>query len=118
MSLGSREQLIAFVILVLAVMVLGLTPIVTAGIMGKTLPDSLIAVSDKTVTGLIGVLGSVATMIFRTNRADEIRAENTGKAFTAITATAAAPGEVQNVNVVNPPDDPANVKDTKEEPKP
>ena len=86
MSLSAREQFWAFAVLVGAILILGLAPVVTAGIMGKTLPDMLIAVSDKTVTGLVGVLGSVATMIFRTTRADDIKAENTGKAFDAITA--------------------------------
>lgn len=88
MSLSNREQLWAFIVLIFAILALGLAPVVTAGIMGKTLPDSLIAVSDKTVTGLVGVLGTIAAMIFRTNRVDEARADNTAKAFEAITATA------------------------------
>lgn len=90
MSLSNREQLVAFIALIVAILMLGLAPVVTAGIMGKTLPDSLIAVSDKTVTGLVGVLGTIAAMIFRTNRADETATENTGKAFEAIAAAAAS----------------------------
>lgn len=90
MSLSSREQLVAFLALITAILILGLAPVVTAGIMGKPLPDALIAVSDKTVTGLVGVLGSLATLVFRNNRADEAKAENTGKAFSAIEAAARA----------------------------
>lgn len=92
MSMSSRAQLVAFIALIAAILILGLAPVVSAGIMGKTLPDSLIAVSDKTVTGLVGVLGTIAAMIFRTNRIDEARAETTAKAFDAITATAQATG--------------------------
>ena len=90
MSLSNREQLVAFIALIVAILTLGLAPVVTAGIMGKTLPDSLIAVSDKTVTGLVGVLGTIAAMIFRTNRTDQAATENTGKAFEAIAAAAAS----------------------------
>lgn len=90
MSLSNREQLVAFIALIVAILALGLAPVVTAGIMGKTLPDSLIAVSDKTVTGLVGVLGTIAAMIFRTNRTDQAATENTGKAFEAIAAAAAS----------------------------
>lgn len=111
MSLSSREQFWAFALLVFAILVLGMAPVLTAGIGGKNLPDMLIAVSDKTVTGLIGVLGSVATMVFRMNKSDEIKAENTGKAFDAITATAQnVPQPTQDVNVVNPPHDPVPVE--------
>ncbi len=45
--------------LVVAVIVVSLAPVVVTGIMGKVIPDGLIGVSDKTVTGLIGVLGTV-----------------------------------------------------------
>ncbi len=88
MSLSTREQLWAFLALIIAILLLGLAPIVVSGIMGKTMPDSLIAVSDKTVTGLVGVLGTISAMIFRSNRVDEARAENAGRAFEAITAAA------------------------------
>jgi hypothetical protein len=101
MSLSSREQLVAFLALIAAILVLGLAPVVTAGIMGKPLPDALIAVSDKTVTGLVGVLGSLATLVFRTNRVDEAKAENTGKAFEAITAAAQVAPAPQPVIVAN-----------------
>ena len=88
MSLSSREQFWAFAVLVFAILVIGLAPVVTAGIMGKNLPDMLISVSDKTVTGLVGVLGTISGMIFRTNRVEDARAENTGAAFRAIEAAA------------------------------
>jgi len=94
-SLSNREQLVAFIALIVAILTLGLAPVVTAGIMGKTLPDSLIAVSDKTVTGLVGVLGTIAAMIFRTNRTDQAATENTGKAFEAIAAAAASTPPVE-----------------------
>lgn len=91
MTLPNRDHLWAFLALIFAILILGLAPVVTAGIMGKTLPDSLIAVSDKTVTGLVGVLGALASMIFRANRTDQIATENTGKALDAIKAAQEAP---------------------------
>lgn len=91
MSTDRRDQLWAFLALIGAILILGLAPIVTAGFMGKTLPDSLIAVSDKTVTGLVGVLGTLAGMIFRLTRADETATENTGKALDAIKAAQESP---------------------------
>lgn len=99
MSLSTREQLIAFLALIFAILVLGCSPVIVSGLLGRTLPDSLIAVSDKTVTGLVGVLGTIAAMIFRTNRVDDARTENTGKAFDAITAAANAstPDEAKGV---------------------
>lgn len=86
-----RDQLWAFLALITAVLILGLAPIVTAGIMGKPLPDSLIAVSDKTVTGLVGVLGALVSMVFRQTQADQTATENTGKALDAIKAAQESP---------------------------
>lgn len=91
MTLANREQLWAFLALIAAILILGLAPVVTAGLWGKPLPDSLIAVSDKTVTGLVGVLGTLAGMIFRTNRIDQAATENTGKALDAIKAAQESP---------------------------
>jgi hypothetical protein len=108
-SLSNREQLWAFLALITAILILGLAPIVTSGLMGKTMSDALIAVSDKTVTGLVGVLGTIAAMIFRTNRADEARAENTGRAFDAITAAANATPTPQPVTVTNSDTNPVPV---------
>ena len=91
MTTTNRDQLWAFLALIGAILILGLAPVVTAGLWGKPLPDSLIAVSDKTVTGLVGVLGTLAGMIFRLNRSDEVATENTGKALDAIKAAQEAP---------------------------
>lgn len=116
MSLSTREQMWAFLALIAAILVLGLAPLVCSGIMGRTIPDALIAVSDKTVTGLVGVLGTIAAMIFRTNRVDEARAENTSKAFEAITAAANATPPTdspQPVTVVQDPSNPVPVEETK-----
>lgn len=92
MTLSNREQLWAFLALIAAILILGLAPVVTSALTDQGgLPDSLIAVSDKTVTGLVGVLGTLAGMIFRTNRTDQAATENTGKAFDAIKAAASPP---------------------------
>lgn len=61
----TRAQLHAFLALVIAVVLVSLAPIVTTGIMGRTIPDALIAVSDKTVTGLVGVLGTLVGVMWQ-----------------------------------------------------
>lgn len=60
-----RAQLQAFLMLVFAVILVSLAPVIVTGIMGKVIPDSLIAVSDKTVTGLIGVLGTIVGVMWQ-----------------------------------------------------
>jgi hypothetical protein len=112
-SLSTREQLVAFLALIFAIVVLGSSPIIVAGLLGKGLPDSLIAVSDKTVTGLVGVLGTIAALVFRTNKVDEARADNTARAFDAIKATAnAAPQPPQPVTIEQSADNPVPTKET------
>lgn len=61
----TRAQLTAFVTLVGAILVVSLAPVLVTGIVGKSVPDSLIAVSDKTVTGLIGVLGTLVGVMWQ-----------------------------------------------------
>jgi hypothetical protein len=64
----SRVQLIAFMALIVSIVVVTLAPVIVTGIMGKTVPDSLIAVSDKTVTGLVGVLGTLVGVMWQRQR--------------------------------------------------
>lgn len=110
MSLSTREQLVAFLALIFAILVLGLAPVVVAGILGRNLPDSLVAVSDKTVTGLVGVLGTIGALVFRSNKVDEARADTNRAAFDAIAATAnAAPSAPQPVTIEQPADRPVPV---------
>lgn len=61
----TKAQLQAFLALILAVVVVSIAPIVVTGLMGKVVPDGLIAVSDKTVTGLIGVLGTLVGVMWQ-----------------------------------------------------
>lgn len=60
-----RAQLHAFLFLIFAVVLVSLAPIIVTGIMGKVVPDSLIAVSDKCITGLIGVLGTIVGVMWQ-----------------------------------------------------
>lgn len=62
----TKAQLHAFLALVASVLIVSLAPVVVTGLMGRTVPDSLIAVSDKTVTGLIGVLGTLVGVMWQT----------------------------------------------------
>lgn len=61
----TNAQLKAFLALVFAVLIVSLAPIFVAGIRGKVIPDALIAVSDKTITGLIGVLGTLVGVMWQ-----------------------------------------------------
>lgn len=61
----TRSQLSAFLALVVSVVVVSLAPVIVTGLMGRTVPDSLIAVSDKTVTGLVGVLGTLVGVMWQ-----------------------------------------------------
>lgn len=64
----TRIQLIAFMALIVGIVVVTLAPVIVTGIMGKTVPDSLISVSDKTVTGLVGVLGTLVGVMWQRQR--------------------------------------------------
>lgn len=76
----TRAQLNAMLSLVMAIVVVSLAPVVVTGIMGKTVPDSLIAVSDKTITGLVGVLGTLVGVMWQARpRAGEEPPPATGK---------------------------------------
>lgn len=112
MTLPRPQQLAALMALIAAIVVVGETPVVVAGIIGRTLPDPLIAMSDKTVTGLVGVLGTIAGLIFRSSPADDQRVDNTSKALDAIAVAQASspPKAVQEVSVVNTPKDPIPVQ--------
>lgn len=61
----TSAQLRAFLAIVSAVVIVSIAPIVSTSLLGKTIPDSLIAVSDKTVTGLIGVLGTLVGVMWQ-----------------------------------------------------
>lgn len=61
----TRVQLQAFLAIVSAILIVSLAPVLVTGIVGKSVPDSLIAVSDKTVTGLIGVLGTLVGVMWQ-----------------------------------------------------
>lgn len=61
----TRAQLVAFLALICAIVVVSIAPIVVTGIMGKVVPDSLISMSDKTVIGLVGVLGTLVGVMWQ-----------------------------------------------------
>lgn len=60
-------------ILIVAIVVIGGAPVIMTGLIGKSIPEALIATSDKTVTGLIGVLGTIAGLIVRSKVAGDGR---------------------------------------------
>lgn len=64
-SFTHREQFWAFIVLLFVVGTLGIAPIVAAIYLEKQLPDALIGTIDKTISGLVGVLGAAGMMLFR-----------------------------------------------------
>lgn len=68
MTADSRQQFYAFLALVGAIVLVALAPIIVTGIMGKVVPDSLVAVSDKCLTGLVGVLGTIAGIAWKSGK--------------------------------------------------
>ncbi len=61
----TRAQLRAFLSLIGCILVVTVAPIIVTGIWGKAVPDSLVAMSDKTVTGLVGVLGTLVGVMWQ-----------------------------------------------------
>lgn len=61
----TRAQLQAFLALIAAIVVTSALPVLVSAIRGRAIPDGLIAVSDKTVTGLVGVLGTLVGVMWQ-----------------------------------------------------
>lgn len=61
----SQAQLRAVLCLIGAIVLVTVAPIIVTAIYAKAVPDSLIAMTDKTVTGLVGVLGTLAGIMVR-----------------------------------------------------
>lgn len=59
----TKAQLRAIGWVIASILLVTIAPVIVTAIYGKAVPDSLIAMSDKTVTGLIGVLGTLAGAI-------------------------------------------------------
>ena len=60
-----RLRFRAFLAVVIATLLVALAPIVVAGLLGKVLPEQLIATSDKVTTGLVTLLGTIGALLFR-----------------------------------------------------
>lgn len=89
---STQMQYRAFMAVVLSTLVIALTPLVISGIRGESLPEGLVSITDKSVAGLLTLLGTIGGLLFRQSRADEQRVDNTAAAFEAIkTAQASTP---------------------------
>ena len=64
-----RALVTVLLALIISVVLVALAPVVISGLMGKSVPEGLIAVSDKCITGLIGVLGTVAGIAWKSRNA-------------------------------------------------
>lgn len=94
-----REQFWSFIALLFIVGTLGLAPVVAAVYLEQQLPDALIGTIDKTISGLIGVLGAAGMMLFRGGT-------EAATAETARKLAAKVPGAPVEATIVNAADDP------------
>ena len=60
-----RLRFRAFLVVVIATLLVALAPIAVTGLLGKVLPEALIATSDKVTTGLVTLLGTIGALLFR-----------------------------------------------------
>ncbi len=65
-----RLRFRAFLAVVIATLLVALAPIAVTGLLGKVLPEALIATSDKVTTGLVTLLGTIGALLFRQSQPD------------------------------------------------
>lgn len=106
---STEMQYRAFLAAIGAALIVALAPIVVSGLRGVALPDSLIAIADKSVVAFAGLLGTIGALLFRQNQIDEKRADNNTKAFEAIAAAQASTPPQDGPSGTAA--DPVNVKD-------
>ncbi len=111
---STELQYRAFLAVVIAATLVALAPIAVAGIRGEALPAGLIDIADKSVVAFAGLLGAIGALLFRQSTADQSRAETLSKTVDLARDTLAAtpPGPVK-ATIVNDPDQPVPVEETR-----
>ena len=108
-----HEKFWAFVFLILAV--LGLVFLASTFDKGTTATDLVmqakLRIIDAAITGLLTITGMAAQALFRVSSVDRQNAVTFERALSKVPEAPAAAQPVQEVKVVNPPNDPANVTD-------
>jgi hypothetical protein len=104
---GKTQQFLAFIIVVLAMLIVSVMPMAASWQLGVSLPDGLLAVADKSTAAFGTLLGTIGALLFRQSASDEEATKNTGEAFRAITAAQnSTPPGTQDVRVINESDQP------------
>ncbi|MES3042654.1 hypothetical protein [Sphingomonas faeni] len=103
---GKTQQFLAFLAVVASMLIVAVLPMAASWQLGVSLPDSLLAVADKSTAAFGTLLGTIGALLFRQSASDEEATKNTGEAFRAITAAQNAPTATQDVRVVNEADQP------------
>jgi hypothetical protein len=104
---GKTQQFLAFLAVVASMLIVAVLPMAASWQLGISLPDSLLAVADKSTAAFGTLLGTIGALLFRQSAADEEATKNTGEAFRAITAAQnSTPPGTQDVRVVNDADQP------------
>lgn len=80
------------------------------GLMVFSIPDKNSDLIENAMLQLGPPVGAIIYALFRNDKTDEQRAENTAAAFRAVEASAAAAAGPQPVTVTNPPDQPVPVE--------
>ncbi|MFA6031803.1 MAG: hypothetical protein WC889_02750 [Myxococcota bacterium] len=70
-----REQFWSFIGLLFVIGTLGMSPIVASAYLEVSVPDLLINTIDKTISGLVGVLGMAGGLLFRMGGTETATAE-------------------------------------------
>ncbi len=109
-----HEKFWAFVFLIVAVMLL----VLLASTFDKDTKNATdlvmqakLRIIDAAITGLLTITGMAAQALFRVSSVDRQNAVTFERALSKVPEAAATPQPVQEVKIVNPPSDPANVTD-------
>lgn len=95
-----RQRFLAFTFLIGTIAVVVLASLLGAFITGKTVPETMLALTNNAVSGLVGIAGTAAGLLFRTSQTEATTAQALATAATSgPTGTPADPVSVTETRV-------------------